>query len=157
MTSNVIQLQNICNQVTVYNYSSETIPGPITLEILTNGIPIGFSLIYQTNISCKPNESVSLTRKNPNSSTEDSRKRTTDEPYGITLAAGITINGNHLNNNYLPINLETGLNGVLATSKATGIYPPLNIRTQLKLDYTYVRNSTLYKWSLINIGITFGP
>jgi len=94
MTSNVIQLQNICNQVNVYNYSSETIPGPITLEILTNGIPIGFSLIYQTNDSCKSNESVSLTRKNPNSSSEDSRKRTTEEPYGITLAAGITINEN---------------------------------------------------------------
>lgn len=159
-TKNFIQLQNICNQVTLSNLSNIPILAVFELLITTSSPPIGFSLTYTESnaIMIKSNTTSSLAKKPTTldqSLNENKKSSVASQPDEIKLTVYLKLNSQGLNLPYLPINLTTSKNGQVSTSEATGIYGPLNLRTTVKLGYTFVKQNQIYKWTLLNINLIF--
>ena len=159
-TKNIIQLQNICNQITLSNLSSVPILANFEVLVITSSPPIGFSLTYTdtTAILIKSQMTSSLAKKTSTldqTLNENKRSNLNSIPEEIKLTVYVKLNNHGLNLPYLPISLSSSKNGRVSTSEATGIYGPLNLRTTVKLGYTFVKQNQIYKWTLLNLNLIF--
>ena len=151
-----LQLETIYKDIILNNNTSyEFAPNQISITILPTSQPIGFCMEYKNLGSIVANSSGLLQLKQLGNDIFQYPKvarKMKIIPSDVDLKVIITISGNPINPQYIPISLVTTTNGKVTEIIANALYG--EIKTIFYLNYSFVKMNCLYKWVILSSTIT---